>query len=116
MDESRICPWNIGKDRLSSVGVSICTKTFAKQMAKKTNQIKGILRDASSSSANDKKFSKTMAKFGEVVWSNPFLFKQIVNRGIMCGLKANVEITGQRISKATKSLSIGDTTQCDLSY
>ncbi|MBI2522599.1 MAG: hypothetical protein HYV97_19420 [Bdellovibrio sp.] len=104
IDQDRICPWNVGSDNLSVIATKICVKTFAKQIAKKTAQFSLLAATTRAKQKEAKKFAKSLAHLGELIWSNPFLFRSLVEQGRKCGLTADLVITGKRISYLKREL------------
>jgi hypothetical protein len=53
----------------------------------------------------EKNYVKEFAKFGEHVWSNPFVFAAFTQQGRSCGMRIKFEVTGERVSKYNKELA-----------
>ncbi len=104
VDEDRICPWNVGDASLSDIGAKICVKTYAKQIAKKTAQLIALLASSRGKQKDAAGFAKSLAKVGELIWSNPFLFRSMVEKGRACGLTAELNITGKRMTYMKREL------------
>ncbi|HAZ14902.1 MAG: hypothetical protein A2X86_21230 [Bdellovibrionales bacterium GWA2_49_15] len=114
VDQDRICPWNVGNDSLSAIGTKICVKTFAKQIAKKTAQLSALIVATRGKQKDGKKFAKSLANLGELIWSNPFLFRSLVEQGRKCGLSAELVMTGKRISYLKRELVSNSDSTCSV--
>jgi hypothetical protein len=112
MDELRICGWNIGKDRLSEAGVKICTKAYRKKIAKSANKIaKQLEKMKNAKNESSSAYARESARFGQLVWENPFVFRSVTENGFKCGADQTLTIAGKRISQYQNTV-IGTAEAC----
>lgn len=112
-DPYRICPANIGKDRLSRAGLRTCKKKFVKEIAKSIAKIQGsLIKMKETLSVNQKAFSGQVARLGENIVKNRFLFKSFFNEGKQCGLDLEHKIFGKRVSYFRKTFKFDVKASC----
>ncbi len=77
-----------------------CTATTSKSITKVFAKLREYAGNMNAAYGDDKQeFTKNFIKFGKEVWSSPFIFKAVYEKGKTCGQEFTYEVSGQRITR-----------------
>ena len=110
-DPDRLCPANLGSTSISERGVKRCSKKLKKEINIAYKIITSSLQRMYLILKTDKKeFAHSIARMGERMVKNRFIFQEFFKLGKKCGVSLQYKIFGTEISYFNKNFNFSDQT------
>ncbi|MFN8370929.1 MAG: hypothetical protein U0T83_09945 [Bacteriovoracaceae bacterium] len=95
-----VCAVPADRDNVEANYDDTCSATTSKSITKIFANLREYAANMNAAYGDDKsEFTKNLVKFGKEVWSSPFVFKAVYEKGKVCGEEFTYEVSGQRITR-----------------